>query len=58
MSVGKGTVFSEIFITNQTYFEVENIDTTDLYTFEVKMRSACGLIPISPGLSVFFGPPS
>lgn len=58
MSEGKESEFSEIFVTSQTFLEVENMNTIDQFDFKVKMLTQCGLIPISPSLGIFFGPPT
>lgn len=60
MSVGKGTPysFSEIYVTTQTQFTIENIDEVNTYSFKLQMRTDCGLVPISRSLSLYFGPPT
>ena len=58
MSVGRGTPYEEIFITTDTSFDVQNINKRDIYSFKVQMRTECGLVPVSPEMSIYFGPPT
>ena len=57
MGEGKDAKYTEIFVTDQTQFDVLNINNFKIYTFKVSMKTDCGLVSISEPLSVYFGPP-
>lgn len=47
----------EIFVTSVPLFEVVNLATPATYHFRVKVLTQCGLVTISPALTVDFSPP-
>ena len=44
-------------MTDQTQFDVLNINNFEMYKFKVSMKTDCGLVPITEPLGVKFGPP-